>query len=270
MSELTIVDVSENNGNIVWQDVAKAVDGAIIRVGYRGWGGGNIVTDHRAREYLVLAQAQGLPLGLYFVTQAVTESEAIAEANACAEMAKDIPLRLPVFFDSELAGGANGRGRADNLSVQQRTDLALAFAKRIRELGYRPGVYCSDNWLITRLQGQRLRSEKICIWVASYPGRPGLPNVPPKSQWDGWQYTDQGDVAGIKTLADLSYFDPDEMEGRFSDTAGHWAEKYIERVCAAGLMNGKSERTFAPQDVLTRAELATVMARLLDRMEGKA
>lgn len=266
--QLTIADVSENNGVIEWQKTAKQVDGAIVRVGYRGWGGGNIVRDGKAREYLVLAQAQGLPLGLYFVTQAVTEQEAIAEADACADMAKDIPLRLPVFWDTELAGGANGRGRADNLTPEKRTDLALAFAARCRQLGLRPGVYCSDNWMIARMQAQRLRKEDVCIWIASYPGRPGLPDVPPKSQWDGWQYTDQGSVDGIKTVADLSWFRPEVMQGSFSDTAGHWAEAYIERVRAAGIMNGKTERLFAPNDMVTRAELATVLARLLDRTEG--
>ena len=269
MNYLIVADLSEFNGYIDWPTLAQNVDGVIVRAGYRGWGGGNIVKDSRCRELLVHAQAQGIPLGLYFVTQAINESEAAAEADFCANMAKDVPLRLPVFWDTELAGGAGGKGRADNLSAEQRTSCAMAFAKRARELGLNPGVYCSDSWLTDRLTAQWLRVDRLPLWLASYPARKGAVDVPPKNAWDAWQYTATGRVTGVTGDVDVSWFKRELFKGHFSDTAGHWAEEYINRVKEAGLMNGKSERLFAPNDVLTRAELAAVLCRLLDRMEAE-
>ena len=268
MSEhLDIIDLSENNGQIDWAELGKNVDGAIIRAGFRGWGSGRIVRDAKAREYLIHAKAQGLPLGLYFVTQAVTTAEAEAEAEDCAALAQDIPLRLPVFWDTEPAGGAGGQGRADRLSRDERTSCALAFAKRCRQLGLNPGIYCSDSWLSNNLNSQWIIVNRLPCWIASYPARPGGVPVPPKNVWDAWQYSDYELVSGVNTRVDMSYFKTSLLSCRFSDTAGHWAEAAIDKVAAAGLMNGKSERTFAPNDVLTRAELAAVLARLLDKIE---
>lgn len=260
---LKIIDLSQSNGVVDWPVLAKSVDGALIRAGYRGWGGGNIVFDIKAREYLVHAQAQGLPLGLYFVTQAVTDAEAAAEAEACAEISKDIPLRLPVFWDTEPAGGANGNGRADKLSRDKRTALALSFAKRARQIGLTPGVYCSDSWLSDCLNSQWLRVDRLPLWVASYPAKPGGVEVPPKNVWDGWQYSSTEQISGVNGNVDLNWFNPSVLRGHFSDTAGHWAEEAINRVKEAGIMNGKADRLFAPNDMVTRAELATALDRLM-------
>ena len=49
----------------------------------------------------------------------------------------------------------------------------------------------------------------------------------------------------------------------FSDTQKHWAKADIEKVAAKGIMNGYSDNTFKPDKTVTRAELATVLARLM-------
>ena len=54
------------------------------------------------------------------------------------------------------------------------------------------------------------------------------------------------------------------------DWEGHWAEAAIRRSREAGLMKGDPDGRFRPDDKLSRAELATVLARLLDKMEGTA
>lgn len=53
-----------------------------------------------------------------------------------------------------------------------------------------------------------------------------------------------------------------------ADWAGHWAEAAIRRCMESGLMQGDPDGSFRPDDKLSRAELATVLARLLNRMEG--
>ncbi|WP_242985420.1 S-layer homology domain-containing protein [Vallitalea okinawensis] len=48
----------------------------------------------------------------------------------------------------------------------------------------------------------------------------------------------------------------------FSDIEGHWAEKNIEEATGAGLMIGYPDGTFRPDETVTRAEFATVLAKL--------
>ena len=48
----------------------------------------------------------------------------------------------------------------------------------------------------------------------------------------------------------------------FSDVAGHWAQEYIDRVTQLGLIDGKTAGTFAPNDSMTRADLAVALYRL--------
>lgn len=48
------------------------------------------------------------------------------------------------------------------------------------------------------------------------------------------------------------------ITSNFNDIAGHWAENYIKDIAAMGIVNGKSEGKFAPNDLMTRAELTKV------------
>lgn len=55
---------------------------------------------------------------------------------------------------------------------------------------------------------------------------------------------------------------------KFNDVRENvWYYEYVMRVCRLGLMNGVSDNTFAPDKLLTRAEFATVMCRLLDKLD---
>ena len=49
-------------------------------------------------------------------------------------------------------------------------------------------------------------------------------------------------------------------EAEFSDIAGHWAENTIIKWKDSGLINGYPNGTFKPDDPITRAEFAKVMA----------
>lgn len=46
----------------------------------------------------------------------------------------------------------------------------------------------------------------------------------------------------------------------FSDTQGHWAEHYIERMADAKYVNGYPDGSFNPDGVMTRAEFAKVVS----------
>ena len=52
---------------------------------------------------------------------------------------------------------------------------------------------------------------------------------------------------------------------RFNDIQGHWAAEYINRAAAAGWIGGYEDGTFRPNAYITRAEVATLVNRMLDR-----
>jgi hypothetical protein len=58
-----------------------------------------------------------------------------------------------------------------------------------------------------------------------------------------------------ETLVTLHTSSPKE----FVDIIGHWAESYINNISSKGIVSGKSKRTFAPNDFITRAELAKIV-----------
>ena len=53
----------------------------------------------------------------------------------------------------------------------------------------------------------------------------------------------------------------------YSDTAGHWAEKNINNLSINGIISGYSDGTFKPNNNMTRAELVTVINRILGNIE---
>lgn len=53
----------------------------------------------------------------------------------------------------------------------------------------------------------------------------------------------------------------------FSDIDGHWAESAIERWSGYDVVNGKGNGTFAPNDNMTRAEMAQIYVNLLHLTE---
>ena len=56
------------------------------------------------------------------------------------------------------------------------------------------------------------------------------------------------------------------MEGmHLKDYEGHWAEEYITKVMDDGIMQGYPDGSFKPDQPVTRAELATVLAKIIER-----
>jgi hypothetical protein len=49
----------------------------------------------------------------------------------------------------------------------------------------------------------------------------------------------------------------------FNDIQGHYAEKYIKAIEKTGLMVGDGKGKFNPDSLITRGQLAVVLAKLL-------
>lgn len=197
------IDVSKYNGDIDWEKVkSEGVKFAIIRCGYRGSSTGAIVEDPYFRANMEGAVNAGIPVGVYFFTQATTEVEAVEEASAVLYLCKDYELTYPVFIDTESAGG---NGRADKLEVLERSRCIQAFCETIRSGKYKAGVYASKNWFNNRLDISKLSADNV-TWLAEYADEPSY-----GATYQMWQYSSAGRIPGIEGRVDMniSYLDVD-------------------------------------------------------------
>jgi len=203
------VDVARYQGTIDWQELAEDVDFAMVRLGFRSMGDGTITEDSNARYNLQEASKYGVKLGAYFFSTAITAEEAKEEAAWCAEILAHYPITYPVAYNCE--GFGDSENRHAHLSTAERTDIALVFLEEMERLGYEAMFYASKNemegdalWQVSRIQ------EDFKVWVAQYPAEP-YPETP-RSDYSGvhqmWQYTREGEAAGISAPVDLdiAYF----------------------------------------------------------------
>jgi len=74
-------------------------------------------------------------------------------------------------------------------------------------------------------------------------------------------------ASAILTGIDPSVAKKDQPPNKvFKDIAGHWARKAIEKVHNYGIVTGYDDNTFRPDNPLTRAEFATAISRLMDKL----
>ncbi len=187
------VDVSKWQGTIDWKKVkAAGVDYAIIRLGYRGTSTGACMIDPQYENNIKGALAAGVDVGVYYFSQAITEQEAIEEANIVIENLKGYHVTYPVIFDTEHVDG----GRANSMSSSERTACAKAFCETISAAGYTPMIYSNTNWSVLNINLEQLPYD---LWYAYYGTNLYYPY-----NFTMWQYSDSGKVNGISGNVDLN------------------------------------------------------------------
>lgn len=198
------IDVSQYNGTINWNFVKKDnIDFAFIRVGFRGYGQeGNFAEDIMFKRNIEAAKQAGIPIGVYFVTQAITEAEAIEEANWVLQKIKKYDIEYPIAIDIEEAAVKAGEiPRTQNLDKSTRTRLAKLFCQTIKNAGYTPIVYTNVDWATNKLNISEL--SQYDTWIAHYKY-----DVTAKPNYNGaytiWQYSDKGSINGILGNVDLN------------------------------------------------------------------
>lgn len=199
------IDVSQHNGEIVWAEVAEEKDFAIIRAGFRGYESGELGEDSRFAENAKAANEAGIPIGIYFYSQATTQKEAREEAEFVLKLIKDFDVALPIFIDYEYAQSADGQhiGRLSEakLSSAQAADVINAFCRKIISHGFKAGVYASSSVLNMDIKTSDLDKD-IYIWAADYNS-----SVKYLGSYDLWQYTKKGDCGGVSSkYTDLNYW----------------------------------------------------------------
>ena len=228
----TGIDVSEFQGNIDWKAVADSgIDFAMIRVGYRGMKNGEIKEDACAKYNLQEASKNGLKIGAYFFSTAVTEEEAKEEAEWTKNLLSGYPETYPVAYNCE--GFQNPSSRQFDLSVEERTKLADAFLESIEEGSYTGMFYAAKNELDdNNLWNADDLSLNYRIWVAQYSDQTWPEKT--KSDYTGdhvmWQYTNQGKMDGIKGAVDfnVAYFGYSQSQQAVDANGAEQVEANVE------------------------------------------
>lgn len=189
--EEVLIDVSHHQGAIDWASIPYR---AIVRIGYRGYGSGKLMKDEQYDANLAGAKASGKLFGFYFFSQAITADEAREEADFCASLA---PAGYPLFFDTEWSHETHD-GRADNLTKDQRTAIAMVFCERAKTHGFTAGIYTFTAFASANIDYAYLCEDYIG-WLADT--RTNYDKTLPRYIH---QYG-QGSVAGITGVVDLNH-----------------------------------------------------------------
>lgn len=185
-----VVDISvhQTPGAIDYDKLARSIDGAILRASIRNKDLVNRKDTAVERHYYELNK-RGVPLGFYHYSRAITEEEAIAEANFVLNIVKNKKVSLPIYIDIE------DHDRQLKSTKNQISKVADAFCKAIRRNGYVAGIY-SYPWFADEYLTKEVRDNNE-FWIAEWKKDQKYPNYN-KSHYDSWQYSSKGGVAGYK------------------------------------------------------------------------
>lgn len=184
------IDVSNWQGYI---DYSQVKNSGIEIVYIKSSQGTNIVDPYFRINY-TNAKANGLKVGFYHYLTATNETEAVSQAEFFVSViSKTTPdCRLAMDFE-----------RFGDLSNGEINNISIAFLEKVKELTGKEVIIYSDEFNARNVFGEEL-ANKYPLWVAEY----GVsePRQTNWKSWDGFQYSNQGEVKGVRGYVDLDKF----------------------------------------------------------------
>lgn len=192
----TGIDVSKYQGRIDWEKVAAdGVEFVFLRLGLRGYESGKLVEDETFQTNIQGALVHGIKVGVYFFSQAITQEEAVEEANFVLERIAPYQIECPVVFDVEKVN--SNTARMNQLTPQERTDVTIAFMDTIEAAGYKSMFYHNMETALILLELERLQDYDR--WFAYYGEDLYYPYA-----YGVWQYSEKGRIDGISAEVDMN------------------------------------------------------------------
>ena len=193
------VDVSSYDKDFDWEAAANdGISFTFIRIGWRGYTEGGLNTDEYFAQNYAGAKECGLDVGVYFFSSAITEEEAVEEAQFVLDQldAVGAQLDLPVAFDLENV--SDSQGRANNLSSSQASAIANAFCETIEAAGYETIIYGNISDLARYNESVTTKADRD-VWLAEY--ETSTPSA--DFNFTIWQFSAYGYIEGISRNVDL-------------------------------------------------------------------
>ncbi len=191
-------DISKEDGDVNFASVkAAGVDYVMIRLGSRGYSTGQITLDENFKKNIEAAIDAELGIGVSFYSQAISQEEAVSEANFVIQNLEPYKahVKYPVAFDMEFV--VNDTARIEGLSKEDKTNIATSFLESVKAAGYVPMLYGDKAWLLKEVDLAKLQNYDI--WLAQEEDLPDYPY-----QYTMWQYATDGVLNGVTGGANLN------------------------------------------------------------------
>lgn len=205
------IDVSEYQQEINWKKVKSSeADFVFIRAGYRSGESGELNEDANFRKNIKKANRAGLMCGAYFFSQALTEDEAVEEAEYLLDLVRRYDIEMPLVIDYELLDGGRVKQAVEAGEMPAASmyhDIVNAFCRRVETAGYESAVYANYDMLTNYMDSTLLDDENV-IWAAQYGGACDV-----AGDYLYWQCAEDASVAGIEGNVDhdIWYIDPEKV-----------------------------------------------------------
>lgn len=196
------VEISENSGVVDFQTLkANEVDFVMIKVGSRGYDSGVISLDSNFLQNIKAADEAGIKVGLYFSSRAVTEQEAVDEANFCIDQSNGYKVSYPVAFEFE--GKLFDETRTDFLDEEGLTKIAYTFMKQIEGRGYEAVLGGNEDYLLKETKPEKLLKD-FSVYLDNQDSMPSFPY-----QFKMWKYLTNVAIPGVEKPASyvISFID---------------------------------------------------------------
>lgn len=187
------IDVSDWQGYIDYSQVKNSG----IEVVYIKASQGNNIKDPYFEINYENAKANNLKVGFYHFLTATTVEEAQQQATFFASVISGKQADCKLALDYEQFNGVD---------AEQVNQIAMAFIQKLKELTEKQVIIYSDLYNSESTFNTELANQGE-LWIAYYGDYRNLENV--NARWNrfiGVQYTDQGNVPGIRGYVDRDLF----------------------------------------------------------------
>lgn len=180
----------------------EGVKFAILRGGFTGYGTGKSqAKDDQFENHYKNAKANGLGVGCYFFSRAVSKAEGEKEAAFLYENClKGKQFEYPIYIDVE---DSYYQAKASKQAV---TDGIIGFCEYLENKGYYVGIYANTSWFKNRMYLDQLKNYDK--WVAQWSS-----NRPTSPEGGLWQFGGESNyvrtnkVAGVTCDQNYAYKD---------------------------------------------------------------
>ena len=190
MSYKSGIDLSSHNGAIDFKKIKDAgIEFAILRTGYGKKEPDQY--DKRFEEYYKGCKENGIHVGAYHFSYALTVDAAEEEADFMLEIVKGKQFEYPLFFDIEHKTHAA-------LSKAVCAEIVEAFCTKLEKAGCYAGVYSYDSFFFSNLPPAV--PQRFAAWTAR------VEDIEPTycKNYAIWQYTWRGKIDGAESNVDMN------------------------------------------------------------------
>lgn len=232
-------DICEYQGTVDWPQVkAAGYDFGIFRISKR-----NKTTDPQFENNYNGARSVGMKVGVYIYSYALSENDAIEEANRVCNIMAGRPLDMPVWLDLEWENQAA-------LGADKITAIASKFIETIRfRSAYNVGIYTNQHWHDNLIKWNKLPA--VDWWAARVPKNDnGTTRLSPKGSYTVHQYSWKGRVPGIPAkeidmdVCVKEYWNDEKGPHWIHTEDGSWYYRIAPGVNAHGFMTINHHRYY--------------------------